>query len=91
MTIGWPKGFKPTSKGMPEKKPLTPASVEWNSAQCAECVDLREALRKLATLEHEKKQLLLDIEILQLEKRWLQEDLLQYTRDFTNMEELANE
>ena len=79
----WPKNFG--------KVYVEPEKVIWNSAQCEECIDLREALRKLATLEHEKKQLLLDIEILQLEKRRLQEDLLQYTRGITNMEELADD
>ena len=79
----WPKNFG--------KVYVEPEKVILNSTQCEECVDLREALRKVATLEHEKKQLLLDIEILQLEKRRLQEDLLQYTRGITNMEELADD
>lgn len=86
MTTNWPAGFKPTSKGL-QNSP----TVVWNSDQCQECVDLRQALRDLATREYELKIAKEDIEQLQLEKRRLMEDLFQYTRGIKEFSELTNE
>ena len=79
MSKGWPKGFKEQVK------------PDWDSTQCERCVDLRVALRDLAKAQHEIKALKLDIEILTLQKHWLAEDLLQYTRGYTNFKELSDD
>jgi len=86
MTTNWTQGFKPTSKGM-----STPSAVVWNSDQCKECIDLRQALQDLATREYELRLAKEEIEQLQLEKLRLEEDLLQYTRGFTDFTENTNE
>lgn len=85
----WPVGFKPTSQGMKEVE--KEVGVVWNSAQCAECVDLRVALRTLATRDYQLSCRVLDIEILQLENAGLKETILQYTRGITDFKELADD
>lgn len=83
MSGNYPKDFG--------KIPLSPGGVNWNSAQCQECVELRQALRDLATREYELQIAKETIEQLKLEKHRLEEDLLQYTRGFTDFTESANE
>lgn len=83
MEKAWPKDFG--------KVYVEPEKVIWNSAQCEECVDLRECLREKATLEYKLRMALEDIAQLQLEKRWLAEDLLQYTRGITDFTENTDE
>lgn len=78
MTKGWPKGFK---------EPVESINPDWDSTQCERCLDLREALRQLADKDNEIKMLKLDVEILTLQKHWVEEDLLQYTRGITNFKE----